>query len=271
VEVVERTASVAGVEVRWLATLPEPAGTPALLLHGVPNSAEMWLPLLERRPAIALDLPGFGKSAKPGNFDYSIGGYERFLEAFLDHLELERAMLVMHDWGGVGLALAQRNPERVERLVALCPVPFLPGYRWHRIARAWRRPLVGELVMGLATRRGLKRAFAVGSAGGTVPDEFVDEIWEHFDHGTQRAILRLYRSASERQLARAGERLGEVRCPALILWGERDPYLPPELADQLGAALGGEARVVRLPDAGHWVWLDRPDAIDLVADFLSAS
>lgn len=274
----EFRAQVAGVEVRWLATQPAGATDPPgggacnVFLHGVPNSSNMWRPFLERIPGIALDLPGFGESAKPGHFDYSMAGYGRFLEAFLDHLGLERARLVMHDWGAVGLDLAQRMPERIERLVAIGCVPLVPGYRWHRIARIWRRPLLGELLMGISTRWGLKRVSGEASPGGErLPDSFIDEIWRHFDHGTQRAILKLYRSAPERELARAGERLAEVRCPALIIWGEHDPYLPPEFADRLAAALGGEARVERLRGVGHWVWLDRPEVIETVADFLSAS
>ena len=44
----------------------------------------------------------------------------------------------MHDWGAVGLELAQRRPEAVERLVLIDVVPFVPGYRWHPTARIWR-------------------------------------------------------------------------------------------------------------------------------------
>jgi pimeloyl-ACP methyl ester carboxylesterase len=58
--------------------------------------------------------------------------------------------LVLHDWGAVGLAFAQRAPERIERLVAIDAVPLLPGYRWHPIARVWRTPVAGEVAMGLA-------------------------------------------------------------------------------------------------------------------------
>ncbi len=50
----------------------------------------------------------------------------------------------MHDWGVVGLATAQRLPERVERLVLTAAVPFLPGYEWHRMARIWRTRLRGR-------------------------------------------------------------------------------------------------------------------------------
>ena len=52
----------------------------------------------------------------------------------------------------MGLALAQRFPERIERLVVFTCVPLLPGYRWHRVARGWRTPLIGELLMGFTHR-----------------------------------------------------------------------------------------------------------------------
>jgi pimeloyl-ACP methyl ester carboxylesterase len=232
---------------------------PVLYLHGVPTSSDDWLPFLERTGGIAPDLPGFGRSGKRGDGDYTMAGYDRFLETFLDRREIERVRLVVHDWGGVGLLWAQRFPERVQRLVIIDCVPLMAGYRWHRIARAWRTRGVGELVMGATTRRAMGRG---------VPAGLLDATMAHFDQGTQRAILRLYRSAPEEELARAGAHLGDITAPALVLWGERDPYIGPRFADGYAALLGGEAEVVRLQDAGHWPWIERPDVIDRVAAFL---
>ena len=101
-------------------------------------------------------------------------------------------------------------------------------------------------------------------------DGFVERVWPHFDHGTQRAILKLYRSAPPATLAAAGERLGEIDAPALVLWGEDDPYLPPRFAHELGEKLGGPAEVEVLDGARHWPWLDRPELVDRVARFLRA-
>jgi pimeloyl-ACP methyl ester carboxylesterase len=247
-----------------------PGGDPPVLyVHGVPTSSTDWLSFLERTGGLAPDLPGFGRSGKRGDGDYTMAGYDRFLEAFLDHLEVERVRLVVHDWGSVGLLWAQRFPERVERLVIIDAVPLMAGYRWHRIARAWRTPGLGELVMGSTTRWTLRLLSREATARpGPLPEEFIQRAMEHFDQGTQRAILRLYRSSPEDELARAGARLGEITCPALIVWGERDPYISPRFADGYAALLGGEAELLRLPDAGHWPWLDRPDVIDRVAGFL---
>src|SRR4029078_9576755 len=99
------------------------------------DASDLWMPFLERAGGIAPDLLGFGRSAKRGDLDYSIGGLTDWLERFVEHLRLERFSLVMCDWGVVALTPAQRAPERVHRLVAIDTVPLLPGYRWHPIAR----------------------------------------------------------------------------------------------------------------------------------------
>jgi pimeloyl-ACP methyl ester carboxylesterase len=98
----------------------------------------------------------------------------------------------------------------------------------------------------------------------------VDEVLRHFDQGTQRAILRLYRSAPEPALAAAGRDLSSVGAPALVGWGARDPYISSHFGDRYAAELPN-AQVVRVEDAGHWPGLDRPDLIDRVATFLEES
>src|SRR5215204_317075 len=104
---------VGGLPVAWRSA--RGGDPPILSLHGVPDSSELWTPFLERAGGIAPDLPGFGRSAKRGDLDYSIAGYAGWLERFCDLAGLERMRLVMHDWGVVGLAFAQRAPERVAR------------------------------------------------------------------------------------------------------------------------------------------------------------
>ena len=271
-EVVERSGDVAGIHVHWREA---PAGgeRPAILyVHGVPTASWDWIPFLERTGGIAPDLPGFGHSAKPASFDYSIAGYDRFVEAFADQLGLARLSLVVHDWGSVALAFAQRFPERIERLVLIACVPLLPGHRWHWMGRIWRRRVLGELFMGFTTRPGFRLlSRQSNTTPGPLPDEFVDRVWAGFDHGTQRAILRLFRSAPEDALPRAGARLGEIRCPALVVWPTEDPYGDAAHGAAYAEALGGEVRLEKVERAGHWPWLDRPEVIDTVAEFLASS
>ena len=148
-------------------------------------------------------------------------------------------------------------------------VPLLPGYRWHRIARLWRTAFIGEMTVGLTIRptlqRGLRPAFV-----GPVPEGFAEAVMQYFDQGTQRAILRLYRSAPEPSLAAAGNDLSQLAMPSLVVWGARDPYISSRFGEQYAAELP-DARVVCVEDAGHWPWLDRPDLIDRIATFLEES
>jgi pimeloyl-ACP methyl ester carboxylesterase len=258
--VIEHTATLDDQPVFWRdgGAGPDPGRPPVLYLHGVPTSSVEWPAFLERTGGLAPDLPGFGRSGKRGDGDFTIEGYARFVGAFLDLATVDRVRLVVHDWGAAGLVWAQHHPERVERLVIMNAVPLLPGYRWHRIARWWRTRALGETLMGATTRFALRRV---------MPRELADAAWPGFDQGTQRAILRLYRTSPEERLAEAGAGLRAIGCPALVLHGDRDPYIPARFADGYAAALG-DARAEHLADAGHWPWLDRPDVVDRVAAFL---
>jgi len=238
-------------------------GVPTLYLHGIPTSSDDWVEFLSRTGGVAPDLIGFGRSGKGGHLDYSLDGLTRFVEWFLAETELDRVKLVGHDWGAaVGLTLAERHPERVERLVLINPPPILGRSQWPRLVRLWRLPVIGEGLMGSTTQGMLARALRQGSVREDAwPDTRVAEVWEQFDQGTQRAILRLVRSAN------AHGTPPTTAAPGLILWGDRDPWYPPALADAYKTHLPG-ARVERLPDAGHWPWLDRGDLVERVATFL---
>jgi pimeloyl-ACP methyl ester carboxylesterase len=274
VDVAEHTAELDGQPVFWRSASSSPSVSdraPVLYVHGVPTSSDDWVPFLERTGGLAPDLLGFGRSGKGGQNDYSLDGIAHFVERFLDELvQVERVRLVVHDWGSAALAFAQRHPDRVERLVIVNAVPLLPGYRWHRVARLWRTRFVGEMAMGLTLRPTMARALRPAFASGAVPDGFVEAAMRHFDQGTQRAILRLYRSAPEELLDASGRGLSSLSIPALIVWGARDPYISSRFGDQYAAELPmGE--VVHVEDAGHWPWLDRPDLIDRIATFLEES
>jgi pimeloyl-ACP methyl ester carboxylesterase len=282
-EVSDHTGELDGLPIFWRSA-PSPSGTapadaaaapeastPPLYLHGVPTNSNEWPAFLARSGGLAPDLPGFGRSGKPGSLRYTIDEYAGFIERYLDLLEVERVSLVMHDWGVVGLAFAQLHPERVERLVVINAVVLLPGYRWHRTARLWRTPLLGELVMGSTNRRTLRLTSRESNVTpGPMPDAWLDSVLDHFDQGTQRAILRLYRSSPPAVLAAAGAQLARLRMPALVVWGMRDPYIPARFGRAYAEALP-DAELLELPDAGHWPWLDRPDVVDRVVDFLGAA
>ncbi len=267
----DRTATIGTMPVFWREAPGADGAPPPLYVHGVPTNSDDWLAFLEHTGGLAPDLPGFGRTGKAGNLDYTIDGYADFIERYLDLVAAERVSLVVHDWGSVGLAFAQRHPERVARLVVINAIPFLPGYRWHRAARLWRTPLLGELAMGATTRTLMRYSTREARPSREpMPDAWLDSVFDHFDQGTQRAILRLYRSAPSEVLAAAGARLAKLTMPALVVWGLADPYIPGRFGRDYARALP-DAELLELADAGHWPWLDRPDIIDRVADFLSGA
>jgi pimeloyl-ACP methyl ester carboxylesterase len=247
-------------------------GTPTVYCHGNPSHGEDWIPFMERGgPSVAIDMPGWGRSDRPdpSRFDYSMNGLSAFVERCLEELGVERRKLVVHDWGALMLIGAERRPELVERLVAIDVVPFTPGFRWHWIAQIWRRRPLGEFANATTTRAStaLTLRQAKGDRG-AMPPEFVDSVWDHWDRGTSRALLRLYRHADPDRLVAAGKDLGRIECPALVLWGDRDRYLPARFGEDLAAALG-DAVFESSRGAGHWPWIDDPAIIDRVIGFLA--
>jgi pimeloyl-ACP methyl ester carboxylesterase len=270
VQVAEHTIELAGAPVFYRSTEAELA--PLLYLHGCPTSSDDWIPLLERTGGVAPDLVGFGRSAKAANLDYTLAGLANFIELFLDRLELPSVTVVAHDWGaGAGLVLAQRQPERVRRLVLINALPLLEGFRWHTLARMWRRPLIGELAMGATTRTVLRRVLRRGYADSSALSRArFEAIWDQFDQGTQRAVLRLHRSASEDRLAEAGAGLERLDMPALIVWGEHDPWFPAASAERYCERLHNAASWL-VNDAGRWPWLERPEIADRIAEFVAGA
>lgn len=266
----EHTIEVAGASVFYRRA---PArDTEVLYLHSVPTSSDDWPALLDLTGGLAPDLPGFGRTSKAGNLDYSLPAYAVFVERFLDALAVPEVSLVGHGWGAaMGLLFAQRHPDRVTRLAIVDAVPLLDGFAWPAIARWLRRPGIGELLMGSVNRWLLARILRRGSATPEAwPDARVNAVWDQFDQGTQRAILRLHRSVDALALAAAGSELAALEQPALVVWGDRDPWLPATFADAYAQRLP-DAAVERVAGAGHWPWLDQPALAERLAGFATGS
>lgn len=284
-DVDEHTIELDDTPVYYRSTEAAIDGSP-LYLHGIPTSSDDWIEFLDRTGGLAPDLIGFGRSGKGGHLDFSLDGLTNFVEDFLALVGVEEVQIVGHDWGAaVALKFARRHPERVRRLV-LCNAPALvEGFEWPRFVRWWRIRGVGEMLMGATTRAVLARTLRQGAVdAGAWPQARIDAVWDQFDQGTQRAILRLVRSAQDNMVGGGGPRqeggeheadgangVSENGHPAApkttLIWGEQDPWYPPALADAYATRLPG-ARVERIADAGHWPWLDRPEVVERVAALL---
>jgi pimeloyl-ACP methyl ester carboxylesterase len=257
-------------------TFVQESGTgPAnLFVHGNPDTSDQWLPFLRQADhlghVIAPDLPGFGRSSRPESyeFDYTVDAYAQWFEYLLDGLGVDRFRLVVHDWGAVALPAAIRHAERLDGLVIVDAVPLAKDYRWHWIARLWRKPLIGEALM-LAFNRGvLKQLTRLSSPRrGPQSDEFLDDVTRYLDHRTKQAILRLYRSADPEVLERAGRGLEKLTCPALVVWGAGDPYIGVDQAHRYVERLPN-GQLELFAGVGHWCWREDGKVVKAIADFL---
>lgn len=232
---------------------------PAVLVHGVPDTARSWDRLraaLDRTDVVALSLPGFGV-ATPTDWTATKAEYAAWLEAELVALG-EPVDLVAHDWGALlAQRVASRRPD-VIRTVALGSGPCDRAYEWHPMAQAWQTPDVGEQVMhSLLAMSADERADGL-VAGGAPADLAVIQA-DDIDERMASCILALYRSAVTVGAEWEDAVAAMPSRPALVFHGADDPYLGTGVAERLAARLGGE--LVVFGDTSHWWAWERADEV----------
>src|SRR5262249_354469 len=161
---------------------------------------------------------------------------------------------------------AVANPDRVAS-ITLINTGVLLDYRWHRMARVWRAPVIGELAQRASTRALARWLLRHDNPG--LPDEWVDRIAGHLmPRRTKHAILGLYRWTQSRQMDALVEPLRERDPDTLVVFGDRDVYIPAAQAERQ-LTVFPRARVEMLPGVGHWAWLEQPDRVaELIIPFL---
>ena len=244
-----------------------------VFVHGNPGSRTDWTALVSAvgvlGRAVALDMPGFGQADKPRRLPYEVPSYARFLQGAMERLGIERAHLVLHDFGGpFGLMWGLEHPDAWASVV-LINVGVLPGYRWHEMARRWRTPVLGELMNAWIPRWAWRRAMQRQNPKG-LPPEFVDKMHRDFDRGTRRAVLALYRATDDpaKLASELGPQIAVLRKPALVVWGDEDPYASAQYAERQREFFDVED-VVIVPGSGHWPFIDDPEPVEqAVVSFL---
>jgi len=233
-------------------------GEPIVLLHGNPDSHTVWssivAKLANRYRCIAPDLPGFGRSRAPADFDCSLANQARWVRALFDALELPRAHLVVHDVGGFyGLAFAaESGAERLSALT-ISNTAFFPDYRWHFWGRVWRTRGFGELAMKISNRPLFVRELKRGSPN--MPRDYASHAYDGFRPDVARMVLRLYRAMDPDVFAGWDERMlaATATVRKTVIWGDQDPFIPARFADRFGGT------VHHVPECGHWIMIEEPD------------
>jgi epoxide hydrolase 4 len=261
-----------------------PADGPlVLLLHGFP---EFWYGWHRQIPALARagyrvwapDQRGYNLSDKPsGRGAYAVDHLVEDAVGLIEAAGRERAFVVGHDWGGaVAWRLAERFPERVERLAILnCPHPRVMMRRLRRDASQLVRssyifffqlPWLPEIASRAGNWALPSRALRTTSRRGTFEEQDLERYREAWSRpGAFTAMLHWYR-ALWRAPAQARRRPG-VSVPTLILWGAGDRFLRPEMArESLGYCADG--RLEWLEEATHWLQHEEPGRVNrLLLDF----
>jgi pimeloyl-ACP methyl ester carboxylesterase len=249
---------------------------PVVLIHGLAASWQCWLEQIPRlaaegRRVIAVDLPGFGASEMPRE-QISIEGYGRTVESLCDRLDLGQVVLIGHSMGGFTAAeLAIQYPERVERLVLEAAAgissndlkrdPLLTGARV--VAGIMARGATKSRLM--ATRPRLRHvALQVAIRHPSrIPADFAWELLEHSGREGFEPALKAIVSYDFR------DRLPQIECPTLVVWGHEDMLVPAKDADEY-ARLVPRARKVVFDDTGHSPMMERPQTFnDCVVEFLA--
>ena len=229
--------------------------TPLVLVHGNPESAVVWGPLigqLDRADAVVVSPPGFGVPA-PRGFDPSPNAYRDWLASQLElfHAPVD---LVGHDWGGIHVAaLAMSRPDLIRSWASDALGVFAPDYVWHSLAQVWQQEGPGEASVQELWGGDFEQRLEVTSALG-MTGRMAERVAAGMDPEMGSAVLGLLRSARQPAMAQAGRLLpAAAQRPGLALIAVDDvEQASGTPAQHEWAARQSGARMAHLTGVGHW-------------------
>lgn len=266
------------------------SGPPLLCLHGFPQTSACWEPLAaqlsESYTLLMPDLPGFGESDPSSSADART--VADTMAALLDALEIDRATVIGHDFGGaIAWSLGLAHADRLDGLVVInSPLRRLDlRHGWHMLAL--NLPILPELAFTLGGGPIVQRmihACVVDPA--SISDEAMQEYRRAFRTlEAQRNAFAYYRTVTRAYLRHAVRRsipsfvpfIGRPSTPAreqrkieartMVVWGAADPVLPVHLTDDLDRHIS-DLRLEILDGVGHFVPEEAPEELaSLITSF----
>ena len=228
-----------------------------LLIHGVPDTGYMWTPLVQ---ALELDADTYTAPTMPGFDGHLPDDFPATSEAYLNWVveKLEATALIHgpvdlvgHDWGAPLVAMAaQRRPDLIRTWTIINAAPE-PSYKWHKLARLWQRPFVGEIFMALGGHKKFREQLIASG----MPEDIAEHEAPLINRSMKRAILKLYRSAKDPSEWKTD--FSNIASKGLILWGADDPFVPISIARRF--AERWNITLCAEQHAGHWGLCERPE------------
>jgi pimeloyl-ACP methyl ester carboxylesterase len=262
-----------------LAVHDEGTGPAVTFLHGYPSSSLDAVPVFDRlrgeRRLVALDLPGFGASAKPVDHPYSIHGAADAVEALWAHLGLAGTVVIAHDYSvSVAQELLARRLDDPGRPVPITGVVWSNGGLWPDLHRqTLGQQLLLDPEHGAAVAEAMDEAALTGALEGTwgtrrpMTEAESHGIWRSMEHdGGSKIAHRLLHYVADRleHRDRWAAALETAPVPMRFVWGDLDPVSGAHVAERMEERLPGwppERALLRLPDVGHWPPLEAPDEV----------
>ena len=257
-----------------------------ILLHGFPEFWYGWRQQIKPLATagfrvVAPDMRGYNLSSRPvGVAAYDSDRLAADVRGLVHERGAKSAMLVGHDWGGTAAwATAMNHPEVVDRLAILNaahPRRLLQGLRTPRqLRKSWyffyfQLPGLPESHVRARHWRFFRNFLQAAHPDAYTPQEIERYVEAWSQPGAATAMINYYRASVRQSPKRAEAQLRPIQAPTLVIWGQRDRYLGPELAEPDRADVPNLDRVERLPDASHWVHHDEPERVtQLFIDFFA--
>ncbi len=264
---------IQGAEAAYVDIGEEGDDRPIVFVHGLSGQWQNWLENLPRfaqdRRVVAVDLPGFGISEMPREEEISIEFYGAWLEELCEHLDLGPVVLVGNSMGGFVCAeTAITHPDRVERMLLLSSAGISSASAFQPAVILVGK-VAGLIVSSTATRmRSIPRRSPLRRLALLVvarhPSRLApDLVYEGFMKGAGKPAFYDGLMACVRYDFR--ERLPQVACPTVIVWGEKDMILPVEDADAFVSMIPGARRIL-FKDTGHVPMAERPSTFNAALD-----
>ncbi|MBV9599333.1 MAG: alpha/beta hydrolase [Chloroflexi bacterium] len=262
-------------------------GPLVLLLHGFPEFWYGWRLQVEPLAAagfhvVAPDMRGYNLSSRPeGVQAYNTDRLTADIRGLIQERGAQSALLVGHDWGGsVAWATAMKYPEVVDRLAILNaahPRKLSQGlHHPDQLRKSWyffffALPELPEAVVH-ANNWHFFRHFLHDAHPAYTPEEIDRYIEAWSQPGAAAGMINYYRFSVRQPPKDAEAAIHPISAPTLVIWGQRDGYLGPELAEPEHDDVPNLDRVERLPDASHWVHHDEAERVTrLLTDFFAPS